>query len=341
MKKIIWMQGFNHFPEFSGVTPAEKFKGFLNRFAILPGYECNIASAAKIGTMTFNGVSHKGLLICTQGTQSVFSVSIPWAGSNTGKRVYYGARVSASDTVQGADLAVIKNDASTMLATIKAYGKNDDYFIECVVDTEKKVASLYANRTLIGTVSKYSTSNYLNFFLGSDATYSRASKSGIGICWSDFYYAEEEIDGTQGEPDVYGNIFIDSQVVSTFEGNNDYYNTMGIDIVEGLNAVIDINYAESSGYLHVPESVGTLTYTPADFEASTAVAAQISSYVLPSFEDFEIKSDVFINGIPEETTKSKVSSESGAYYTQYDVINREVSVEEINSLSVKIESITR
>lgn len=339
-KEIIWMQGFDHLQVY-GATGNVVFNNYLDRMALLDPriVVVNNTRGSSIGAVDIRGVAYQGIHFGTGGDtdDNAFSQTFSFSSADAdGGRIYAGCRITMADCNPGAVYATVGGDTDNII-TLKTASVAGAFtvFVEFCYDFAAGKIYLFADGDEVGASDFITDAPALKLHDGSGNN--PAVVSGVGAVYSDYYFATQA--SVSAAPVPLGSIRVKSATVDTFSGDSDFYNTLGLDIVDDLNSVNDDGYNDVGGYLHIPSTTGVLRYAPTP-EAGGVLAIQATGKIVAPAKDYSLSQDIYTGDNLWRSKQREFSRLPGGYIAHNSVFNFPgiVSADELSAINVRIKS---
>ena len=305
-KKIIWMQGFDHLPEYPATSNSATFVSFLNKYSLIAPWTVNAASTGKIGTASVMGATYKGINGGLSSTGNNLTVTV---GKSDFPNciVYVGARVSASDSSKTSSGYFRVDYSGYSLATpLHAGGGAFSYYCEIALNTKTGELQAYSNGQKTTENSATSTSKSATMVCPA-----YLALTGVGLVYSDFYIAVDDDTGAALSP--FGNLRVGSCTAKSFSGNSSAYNTLGLDIVSDLNSIVDENYHDVGGFLHMTTTAGTLKYNAIPVDKTNIIAVQTTGLTQTPAEGCALSQKIYLDGQKQDMQTSQFAGAAPSY----------------------------
>ncbi|WP_330983604.1 MULTISPECIES: hypothetical protein [Enterobacterales] len=311
-KKIIWMQGFDHLPQYSATASSAVFISFVNKYSLISPWEIFTTSTGKIGTASVQGKSYKGVNTGLTNTGSRIELTVN-ADSYPNQIVYVGVRVSASNSLNSSySPFTVQYSGGTLKTATHVGGGEFSYYCEIALNTKTGELRAYSNGQQTTDNSVISSSKYATMVCPGSL-----GLSGVGLVYSDFYIAVD--DDTTAKMSPFGNLFVGSCTAQRFSGNASAYNTLGLDIVTDLNSIYDSAYQDVGGFLHMTTAPGTLKYNAVPTATDNVIAVQTTGLTSPPAEGCALAQKIYLNGVKQSMITSKFSGAAPSY-VQYNTV---------------------
>ncbi|EEJ5117645.1 hypothetical protein [Salmonella enterica] len=314
-KKIIWMQGFDHLPEYAATSSAASFASFLNKYSLVAPWTASAVSTGKIGTVSVKGKSYKGLNGGLSSTSSPLKIKVG-KSNYPNKIVYVGVRVSASNSSASSNGYFQVDYSGHTLSTPHHQGGGAfSYFCEIALNTKTGELMAYSNGQPTTSKSVFSTTDKSATMTCGAAL----ALPGVGLVYSDFYIALD--DDLDADFSPYGSLRIGSCTAQRFSGNASAFNTLGLDIVSDLNSIFDESYNDVGGFLHMTTTPGTLKYNNIPNSAINIIAVQSTGLTSPPPEGCALSQKMYLSGQKQDITTSRFSGDTPSYTQFNSVVN--------------------